>query len=95
MILERGVPVGDLVLVRRPKLCTAVLKVNDKVRLNSGGAAVRVIIINGDRVTVETQDLQGRPEAITFPRACWQKARVWNWLSWKFRAFMSNWAVRP
>ncbi len=85
MILERGVAVEDLVLVRRLKSCTAILKVGNKVRLNSGGAAVRVIAIRGDQVTVETRDWRGEPEAITFPRACWQKATWWNWLTWKLR----------
>jgi hypothetical protein len=88
MILERGVSTENLMLVRRPKPCTAILKIGDKVRLNSGGAAVPVVMINGDDITVEARDWRGRPEAFTTPRGCWQKATVWNWFAWKFHQFV-------
>ena len=81
--MERSVKVDNLVLVRRPKLCTAILKVGAKVRLNSGSPALRVTAIDGDAVTVESRDWRGRPEDFTMPRGCWQKASAWNWLKWK------------
>lgn len=85
MILNRGIVLEDLVLVRRAKPCTAALKVGDKVRLNSGGKALPVIANGGDDITVEAEDWRGRPEAVTMPRECWQKASVWNWLSWRLK----------
>jgi hypothetical protein len=83
MLLERKISSAELVLVRQVKPCEAVLKIGDKVRLNSGSAALSVIAINGDDITVESRDWRGRPEAVTMPRACWQKTTIWNWLTWK------------
>jgi hypothetical protein len=82
MFIERGVQPKDLVLVRRVAPCKAVLKIGDKVRLNSGSPAVPVIAINGSNVTVELERWMGGFR-VTLPRACFQKATIWNWLQWK------------
>lgn len=85
MLLNRGIDVERLELVRRPKPCKAILQVGDFVRLNSGGRAARVLAIVGESITVESLDWRRRSEAVTLPRVCWQKASVWNWLAWKWR----------
>jgi len=92
MFLDRGVSTDDLELVREVKPCKAVLKVGDKVRINSGGAAVKVIAIDGANVTVESFDWQGNPikEGFTMHRLCWHRATVWNWLSWRWQMFRTG-----
>jgi hypothetical protein len=77
MILQRGIDLEKLVLVRHPKPCKASLKVGDYVKLNgiSGGKGVRVVRIVGDEVTCESRDWRGIPEKIEFPRICLRKAR--------------------
>jgi hypothetical protein len=83
MILERGVLSESLVLIRRSKPCTAVLKVGDFVKLKSGGSAVRVLDIQADEITVGLKDWRGRPEAVTLPRVCFRKSRI-SWLRARF-----------
>jgi hypothetical protein len=53
MILNRGIVLDDLVLVRCVKPCTAILKVGEKVRLNSSNDSIPVVTISRDNTTVE------------------------------------------
>ena len=78
MILEREVKTENLVLVRRPKPDRAVLCVGDMVRLNSGGSALSVVAIEGDSITFEWLDEDGKPQRYVLPRICLRKAK---WLS--------------
>jgi len=77
MILQRGIDLEKLVLVRQPKPCKASLKVGDYVKLNGirGGRAVRVAQLVGDEVTCESIGWRGTPEMVEFPRICLRKAR--------------------
>jgi hypothetical protein len=79
---ERRISTNDLVLVRRPKPCTAELQVGDRVYFNglSSRYTVPVLSIDGETIIIECQNWKGELEEVEFPRPCFRKAHFRSWL---------------
>jgi hypothetical protein len=78
--MESGVfKLIDLVLIAGPEAYQdprePPLAVGDCVQLNSGGAVLLVVAVDGDNLTVAWRDQAGETHERTYPRVCFHRAR--------------------